>query len=133
MSFPAFPASTIPEPVIEVVRSRWMPVGIAVRYHVIIDDVVLGAVGRGRPTKFPISPGTHTVRIRAVGGSESNELTLTLLPDTVRLLRCKANPAVWSVIAGGIFRLPQQIELLGKMRREGRSSVKGLLLVEVQG
>jgi len=115
---------------IEVTRPRWVFVGAAVSYRVYIDGVKVGSAGRGKPARFPVAPGPHTVRVKAGWGSGSNELELNVVPEAVRSLVCTSDPATWSVIGGGLYKLPQQIGLLRKSLKHGRSSVKSLLLTE---
>lgn len=115
--------------VIEVTRERPVFSGLlSGGWRVFIDGVWVGQAPRGKPVRFPVAPGTHTVRVwTRRGGSCSNDVILDMTPGTLRTLRCgSSTPPL------GISQLPAQVDAIRTMAKEG-AAIGALHLYEDAG
>ena len=115
--------------VVEVTRRRPIWLGIAGGgWKVFIDGVWVGGAPRGKTIRFPVTPGAHSVKVWSRNGcSYSIEVTLDFSPCSVRSLKCDVNAAMYRT---GISQLPQQINTLKSIFRDGGVAKGGLTLYE---
>jgi hypothetical protein len=101
---------------IEVTRNRPIFMGVlSSRWRVFIDGAWVGQAPRGKPVRFPVTPGPHAVKVWTYkGASCSNELSLDVAPGAVRSLTCGLNPPPI-----GLSQLPSQVNTMRNVFRDG--------------
>ena len=57
-----------------VVKRKFMPIGLAAKFNVIVNNKNVGSVINGREIEFVIPNGTHTIQIKATGAFKSSNL-----------------------------------------------------------